>query len=62
QQQGDYESFVDDFFRLTYEVKSGKIHVLDENGWTINHTQESVTKDGRSSDISVKRVTKEGLA
>jgi len=41
EQQGDYESFVDEFPRLTYEVKSGKIHVLDENGWTINHTQEA---------------------
>jgi len=41
QQQGDYKSFVDEFLRLTYEVKNGKIHVLDENGWTINHTQES---------------------
>ena len=37
QRQGDYESFVDEFLRLTYEVKSGKIHVFDENGWTIIH-------------------------
>jgi hypothetical protein len=38
QQQGDYASFVDEFLRLTYEVKGGKINVLDENGWTINYT------------------------
>jgi len=43
QQRGDYESFVDEFLRLTYEVKGGKIDVLDENGWTITQPQEAST-------------------
>jgi hypothetical protein len=50
QQQGDYVSFVDEFFRLTYEVKGGRIHVLDENGWTITHAQEafSMSEEARA--------------
>ena len=43
QQLGDYASFVDEFLRLTYVVKGGKIHVLDENGWTITQPQEAFT-------------------
>jgi hypothetical protein len=43
QQQGDYKSFVDKFLSLTYEMKGGKIHVLDENGWTITQPQEAFT-------------------
>jgi hypothetical protein len=43
QQQGDYASFVDKFLSLTYEVKGGKIHVLDKNGWTITQPQEAFT-------------------